>query len=298
MGGRDLDLGEWDDLRWFVVFNGIADRWLRGFDTDRWRLRHGDPAMGSLAIVPPQDGAGATIDDARWLADVLAFDHDAPVGISPAISGLVPTAVPRDAAATPPAEPIHPFGPDWTLWYWQSLNQAYAAAADLRFNGSYVIRYDDEADAPSTDFSTRFAGREELVALYAMAARQPDVLAEYLCLYRVLEAADNQNGKAFAASRLTNLATTEFGELLVIGDDLDLESAPNAFEVYKNRALEELIRLAADGIGNVPQYLCRIRNSLAHGKDQVLTASHGERHMRAAQALPIVKLLARIAVEP
>jgi hypothetical protein len=289
---------KWDDVRWFVVFNGIADRWLWGFDADGWRLRHGDPALGSLAILPTHDGAVATIDDARWLADVLAFDHDAPVGISPAMTGLVPNAVPRDSAATPPAEPIHPFGPDWTLWYWQSLNQAYAAAAELRFNGSYVIRYDGESAAPSTDFSQRFAGREALVALYAMAARQPDVLAEYLCLYRVLEAADGQNGKVFAALTLVDLPATEFGELVVVGDDLDAESAPNAFEVYRTRALEELARLAADGIGNVPEYLYGIRNSLAHGKHHVLTASHGERYVRAARALPIVKLLARSAVDP
>ena len=70
----------WDDLRWFVVFNGIADANLWGFDADGWRLRHGDPAAGMLGILPEAEGgARATLDDALWLADALAFDHDAPV---------------------------------------------------------------------------------------------------------------------------------------------------------------------------------------------------------------------------
>jgi hypothetical protein len=292
-------VGAWDDLRWFVVFNGIADRWLWGFDADGWRLRHGEPANASLGILPMDDGPVATIDDARWLADALAFDHDAPIGISPAMSGVPPDATPKDSAAVPPAQPVHPLQGPWTLWYWQSLNQAYGAAAELRFNGSYVIRYDaEEEGSPNTDFSVRFRGREELVGLYAMAARQPGLLAEYLCLYRVLEAADMQNGRAFAASVLAAVTSKDFGDLRAVGDDDCYESAPNVFEIYRDRAREELRRLATEGIAAVPEYLYKIRNSLAHGKHDVLTSPHGERFVTAGRALPILKLLARIAVEP
>jgi hypothetical protein len=292
-------MDEWDDLRWFVVFNGIADRWLWGFDADGWRLRHGDPACGTLGILPLNGRPLATVDDARWLADALAFDHDAPVGISPAMSGELPDATPRDPDASPPAQPIHPLEGSLTLWYWQALNQAYGAAAELRFNGSYVIRYDEREESPSTDFSARFEGREELVSLYAMATRQPDLLAEYLCLYRVLEAADRQNGKAFSASMLGLLQSKDFGDLRVIGDDGHYESAPNVFQTLKERATMELDRLATDGVGSgdVPEHLYRIRNSLAHGKHEVLTARHADRFVSAARALPIVKLLARIAVD-
>src|SRR5438445_738386 len=82
---------------------------------------------------------------------------------------------------------------------WDSLTAVYGSAAELRFNGSYVIRYGGEDPAPVTDFIHRFIGREELVSMYAMAARQADQLSEYLCLYRILEAADQRNGKIFAA---------------------------------------------------------------------------------------------------
>src|SRR5690606_9777270 len=89
--------------------------------------------------------------------------------------------------------------------YWDSLSIAYTATAELRFGESYVLRYNEEPDAPGLDFAQRFAGREEAVSLYAMAARQADVLAEYLCLYRVLEYADGQNGRSFAAAELPDL---------------------------------------------------------------------------------------------
>jgi hypothetical protein len=287
----------WDDVRWLVVFNGIADAWLWGFDADGWCLRHGDPAMGTLGILPVGGGALATLEDALWLADVLAYDHDAPVGVSPAMEGVLPDARTKDPVAEPIAQPIHPLKGGWAWAYWQSLNGAYGAAAELRFSGSYVVRYDDEEDAPATDFSRRFAGREELVGLYAMAARQADLLSEYLCLYRVLEAADTGNGTLFASQALSQLAATDFGVLKIIGIDGRYDTAPNAFDVYKQHALQEMAALAADG-QDAPPYLYGIRNSIAHGKHNIVTGHSGERFERAARALPVVKLLARMAVEP
>src|SRR5690349_21655131 len=98
--------------------------------------------MGTLGILPEPGEPVATLDDAWWLADVLAFDHDAPVGVSPAWEGVVPDAVPRDPRAVPSVQPIHAFEERLSSWYWESLGTAYSAAADLRFNGSYVIRYE------------------------------------------------------------------------------------------------------------------------------------------------------------
>jgi hypothetical protein len=285
-----------DAVNWFVVFNGIADRWLWGFDADGWRLEYNDPALGSLAAMPVNGDTAATIEDARWLADALAFDHDAPVGIAPAYDGVWPEAEPKDPAALPAVQPIDPFEPAMTRWYWESINQGYGAAADLRFHGSYVLRYHGEEGAPSTEFSTRFAGREESVGLYAMAARQPDPLTEYLCVYRVLEALDKANGKACSRSTLPLLADYDFGELLVVCGAMEDDSV-NVFDVYRERAQEELSRLAGNGESDVPAYLYGIRNSLAHGTRDVLTPRHGERATAAGRALSIVKLMARIAIE-
>jgi hypothetical protein len=144
-------MGGWADLRWFIVFGGIADAFLWGFDADGWRLRHGNPAHGTLGILPAVDGGPvATLQDAVWLADALAFDHDAPVGVRPAFGGAWPNLEPRDSAAMPPAQSAEPLdGP----WYWDSLATAYGAAADLRFNASYAVRYESDLPDPGTNFT-------------------------------------------------------------------------------------------------------------------------------------------------
>jgi len=289
-------MGEWTDLRWFLVLNGIADAWMWAVDADRWQLRFGHPAMGTMGILPMPGEPVATLSDALWLADVLAFDHDAPVGVSPAWEGEWPDMNPKDTRAVPASQPVHPFDDQLLHWYWDHLNAAYGAAAELRFNDSYVLRYDpDDIHAPSTRFSERFRGREEIVSLYAMAARQADLLSEYLCLYRVLEAVDGGNGKRFAATTLDRLADHDFGQLMVVEPHETYEDGTNAFEVYRERALRELDDLQA---ADVPAYLYGIRNSLAHGKKDVLVPRAGDQFVAAVRALPIVKLLARIAVEP
>jgi hypothetical protein len=287
-----------DNLNWFVVFNGTADTWLWSFQAERWDLHHPNPGYSMLAIVPRDGEPAASIEDARWLADVLAFDHDAPIGISPAWDGNPPDQRPVDPAATPPALPVGAEPDSFSSSsYWEALNASYNAAAQMRFSYAYALRYDDSHGAPSTDFATRFADREELIVLYAMAARQPDLLSEYLCLYRLLEAADDKNGKTFSAQHLSEIATRDFGALRVVDSPLGPNEI-NAFEEYRTRASAELKRLAAQGDSDVPDYLYRIRNSLAHGKHDVLTPSDPARFENAAKALPIVKLLARMAVEP
>jgi hypothetical protein len=239
----------WDDLRWFVVFNGIADATLWGFDADGWRLRHGDPANGMLGILPGEEGGPlACLADALWLADALAFDHDAPVGVSPAVQGLFPDIEPKDPAALPANHPVDPLNERLFLHYWESLNAAYGAAADLRFNATYAVRYNSDFPDPGTNFSERFKDRESLLALYAMATRQADLLAEYLCLYRVLEGADGANGKAFTVRELPHLLDRDFG-LLRVGD-LGVSRVwawTDAFRLYKFRARIELDRLTAAG---------------------------------------------------
>ncbi len=181
-------------------------------------------------------------------------------------------------------------------YYCESVNTAYGAAAELRFpSGSYLIRYDDEGGSPSTHLRSRFEGRTELVSLDAMAARQADLLSEYLCLYRILEAADGANGKTFASNMPPALQEAEFGTLLVMDDLLEDDEGTNLLETYRTAALAEVHRLG-DAVEDVSTYLYRIRNGLAHGKTNLVTPT--TRFADAARALPVVKLLARLAVEP
>ena len=210
----------------------------------------------------------------------------------------MPDRRPVDPAATPASPPVGADQDSWTTSaYWDALNASFGATAELRFGASYVVRYDEGTGSPSTNFAARFQGRDEFIVLYAMAARQPDLLAEYLCLYRLLEAADGKNGTVFSASCLADVGTKDFGELRVVLDVL-AGTEVNAFEVYREQAQEELLRLTQAGVTDLPRYLYDIRNSLAHGKHNVLTPSDPARFENAARALPIVKLLARLAVEP
>jgi hypothetical protein len=291
----------WSSLRWFVVLNGIADAWLWSFDADGWRLRYDNPANGTLGILSPEDDPAkiATLDDAIWLADVIAYDHDAPVGVQPALEGEWPDLRPIDPAGLPAIRPIQGFAKVDDYLYWQSISGAYGSAAERRFGESYVLRYDrEDVPSPPTDFAARFAGREELIALYAMGSRQPDMLLEYLCLYRVIEAADGSNGTGFTAANLEVLQHHDFGALDVVDPNPISSDSVNAFEVYRDRALSELSALDGVGVNDVPRYLYDIRNSLAHGKTNTLHLGSGSRFGAAVRALPIVKLLARIAVEP
>jgi Methylamine utilization protein MauJ len=285
-------------MTWLLVLAGIGDAYLWWFDTDGWKLAHGDPARGTLGVLPlTRGGTKATIDDAMWLADVIAFDHDAPVGIRPAVHG--PGTAPIDPDGIPEVQPVHPYSDDSVMWHWDNIGLALGAAAEQRFNDSYILRYDDDPQSPSRDFSARFAGREHLVSMYAMAARQADPLSEYLCLYRILEAADGANGMRYAAKALPALLTHDYGDLRVATYvPMAQQETTRVFELYKYRAKMELASLQAKGFENVPRYLYGIRNKLAHGGRNVLTADFGSGYSAAQQALPIVKLMARMAVEP
>lgn len=285
---------DWSRAHWFVTFPGLADAWLWGFDVDgRWRLRHGNPAMSSLAILPMDvDAAPATLEDAAWLADCLAYDHDAPVGVRPSS---------WNKQARFPHEPIHPLpGGDSAHWYFDNLGTAFLAAAEARFGDSYCLRYDDEdRSAPGTDFTRRFAGREHQLALYAMAARQADILTEYLCLYRVLEAADGTNGMEFASEQLGAILTRDFGTLRIIPHGRP-DAATNAFEVYKERAARHIEALRRRGVASdreIAEHLYAIRNSLAHGRREPRVGDFSTSVEEVASALSVAKLLARLAIE-
>jgi hypothetical protein len=302
--GRSTDLGahapyarlpviDWRRANWLVCLLGIADAHLWPFDVDgRWLLTYQDPARGMFAVLPKCGLRGVTQDEAMWIADCIGFDHDAPVGLLPTRWNRRPNRLP---------EPISPTGGLLSsTWYYEDLGNAYGAAANIRFGESYVLRYDGERGSPRTNFPDRFEGRENLVALYAMASRQADLLSEFLCLYRVVEAADGRNGLTFLTRHIRDLASFDFGTLRVIRPGSP-RGWVNGFTVYRRRARQLLRHLAASGIASdeqVARYLYRLRNALAHGKHGTLVSDYGSQLAEVAAALPILKLVARIAVEP
>jgi hypothetical protein len=286
-------LENWRRATWLVRLAGIADAYIWGFDVDgRWRLRYESPARGSLAILPTDRGARATLEEALWIADCIGFDHDAPTGLMPTRWNRRMKRLPAPISPTP--------GLIAATWYYEDVALGHDAAAEIRFGESYVLRYDDDRGSPRTDFSKRFAGRENLVTLYAMASRQADLLSEFLCLYRVVEAADGSNGTSFLTARLADVPSHSFGTLRVIRPRSS-RGWVNAFTVYRRRARRHLGFLQKGGITSdeqVARYLYNLRNALAHGKHGPLVGDYGSQLGEVAAALPLLKLAARIAVEP
>jgi len=161
----------------------------------------------------------------------------------------MPTVV-RPAASTPAAAfpPIASIVPPTVanagLWYFNALEEALAMATDIRVGEPVQLRYDDD-NLHLTVFSARFAGTREPLSLYAMATRQIDWMAEYLCLYRVLEWANRDNGKSFIAEHLDELATYDFGILLA----QPLPHEPiDVFDAYRKLVTGE-VRSLSSGAG-------------------------------------------------
>lgn len=287
---------DWSAARWRVCVNGIADAYLGWLTLDGWELACGNPARGSLVILTPRGGDAAGIAVAQWIADVMAYDHDAPIDASP-----MPRRwgqAPADREYIDPLRPLSTLAADHPIEYWENLSLAHWVVAERRFGCSYLLRYDDERPGGAgPEFSIRFPddNARQRVALYAMAARQFDVMSEYLCLYRLLECADGKHGMKFSAKNIEQLEGFDFGSLY-LAEDYD-SSEVNAFAQLKARALAELDALSSGRAGcDVPAHLYALRNGLVHGKTDVVVSGRGDPFLNAARALPIVKLLARMAV--
>ena len=277
----------WDDMTWFLVMHGFSDKNIWPFQVEgRWHLEHGSPALGHLAIMPvPSSGGVANLADATWLANCVGFDHDSPIGVHPSV-----VHAPAESA---PLLPLLPVDDEHTAeWYWSAVNEALGAAVEFTLGaGTLRLRYYSDEPTLSTDFSTRFAGFEEPLSLYAMASRQTDALSAFLNFYRILEWSDGSNGTS-AVQRLVPLLTAyDFGELQVETPNFEWI---DAFDIHLSRALANM---GNDTPAEVASRLYKIRNSVAHGKTKTSHAMSGSRIAATGAAVPLVKLLARMVVQ-
>lgn len=179
-------------------------------------------------------------------------------------------------------------------YYREVLESTIEHAHTLRYTDSLTLRYAVEGD-PLTRFEDRFEGRQEALSLYTAAIRQVDFLSEYLGLYRVLEWPGKDNGKKFTEANLHELRDYDFGSLRMA--DLNQTEEPiDVFDTLRERALGRVEALLTADIG-VPAHLYALRNGLAHGKQDLILNDLGPSVDAVAADLPVVKLLARMAVE-
>lgn len=279
------------------VFGYISSSTSWEYEAGKWGLR--DDGYGHLVPYTLVDGiatAGVSFDDASFLADSVAFDHDVPTYVSPS-----------DGHIAAPGKPVGMNRPwvDRDQQYEEALEVFFSTLVDLRFTDGIRLRYAEHGD-PLTRFEERFPGvRRQLLALYAMAMRQVDTLGTYLCLYRVLECADGKNGKQFIEKNLVQIHAYDFGTLMTKG--LTAPGGPTAvdydvFESYRDQAVQRVADLRAEGKSDkqLASHLYGFRNGLAHGRPGAATIvlqDFGAQTEAVASDLPLLKLLARIAVE-
>ncbi|MEZ4282296.1 MAG: hypothetical protein R3F21_22050 [Myxococcota bacterium] len=294
-----------DESKWFVT-HCTADGSVHDFEADGWFFYTAGHSWGAFLVLGLNGHRPAELADAIWLSEVMSFDHDAPFLVKPvyevdpdAGTGEYELYRRRERAESQdlPLAPI--LGSDMKIdrhMYWQTMGEVAGAISDLRFGGNFALRYENGTGSPSTDFSCRLGEKREALSLYAMATRQFDPLSEYLCLYRVLEAADGQNGKAFSRANLRLLQRINFGTLLV-DEPGSPRPAVNAFEIYRERALRHVDALKRAAVIDIPAYLYDLRNRIAHGKYGTIRSIGDPAVSGVVAAIPIVKLLARIFVE-
>ncbi|MGP3737590.1 methylamine utilization protein MauJ (plasmid) [Streptomyces sp. GDS52] len=283
---------DWPSLAYGIRMPGLS---IEEFEADgKWGMQELSP-LGLLVPLPlTAEGVyeasltAPSLEDVLFVADCIAFDHDSPTVV-----------VPLQELATAPYEPVGHDRP-WIAanrTYRDILDSVAEQAHEIRYTDALRLRYGTYGD-PLTRFSGRFAGRSEPLALYATAIRHVDLLAEYMGLYRVLETPRRDNGLGFITDHLDSLERYDFGKLLTIPAFLPrhAEEPIEVFSVLRERALGRLEALRTAGI-DTARHLYAIRNGLAHGKQDLILNDFGNAVDAVAADLPLLKLLARIAVE-
>ncbi|MER7696749.1 methylamine utilization protein MauJ [Streptomyces sp. NPDC096095] len=286
-------------INWGRVACGICVTGLQfgeGFVADeRWALTE-EPYARLLVPLPLSDeghyepsGEHASLAQTLFFADCIGFDHDCPTVVLPCRTDTPP---PYEAIGhkRPWHEPVR--------YYRDALEASVEFAHQIRFNDDLALRYAPEGD-PLASFEERFNNRREALSLYASAIRQVDLLSEYLGLYRVLEWPQKDNGKKFIEAHLDEIGGYDFGSLQMA--DLGYHRGPvedpiEVFEVLRERAQGRIEALRTADI-EIPAHLYALRNGLAHGKQDLVLNDFGPGVDAVAAELPLVKLLARIAVE-
>jgi hypothetical protein len=118
-------------------------------------------------------------------------------------------------------------------------------------------------------------------------------------MYRVLEWADRKNGMTAITSRSAVIASHDFGKLMAQAGPKRRIRRVNVFELYRRRTLRRLatFRVRGDTDRKIAEHLYGVRCELAHGA-RTVRLDRTPDVAEVARDLPIVKLLARMVIEP
>jgi len=280
---------EGESSRFLIACLGMSAASIRSFDADgQWEVVHRAPGSG-LVPIRPGGGPAPTIDDVLFLADCISFDHDLPTVVRPSAEAYADGGRPSGSLLPGPAASAG-------LWYSDVLPEAQELAAEMRLGAPVALRY-SEGERSLVQFETRFAGLTEALGFYAMALRELDEPGEFLGLYRVLAWADGGDGRSFVATHLKSVAEFDFGVLRT--QPIRNGAAMDVFERYRKLALARLGAFRSYGMSDseIADHLLGIRIDLARSGSAPGPNAVGAVVSGVAHDLPVVKLLARIALD-
>ncbi len=258
---------------------------------DRFLLR--DVEGSGLALVSRRGEPPPTFAEALFYARCLSFDHECPVVV---VGRGIGRFGPRPWLSTKSFEPE-----------WAQVQELLSEIQRRRSGGGVALfrrpQRLSEFEYFNLPLSARYGQVADMLAMYATALLQVEPLGEYLHYYRVVERAarlesgnPSNNGKDWVERHLQKLATFSFGELWLQKSGAGQVAHRSLFQLLQRRAVEAFHRLGKNAADTSKYLYGALRCGIAHSSGPK-TFDFGGDVKEVGQALPIVKLLARIAIE-
>jgi len=279
---------------YFFICPGIAfeHNMLMTLDNEYYLQRTEHPPE-PLFIVPII-GKKPDFIDLSFYADCLSYIHDVPFNIS-------------NFKDKSPTKPVLPFKKSFRSYFTDNIEMIYTSLVEMKLNGHVCFKWPESIyKAINIDLKKTYKKSEKEIQLYSMALKQSDPLTEFLCYYRIIESASGNNGKDWIKKHIGLIPNFNFGFIELKNTfDEDIYGNPkqkrrkNLFSCYKRRALNKINILQKQNSSiSIEKYLYdKIRCGVAHGKQNLYTYDYATQLKDTSEAVYIIKLLARIAVE-
>lgn len=231
--------------------------------------------------------AETSLENMIFLADIISYQHDMPTVVLPVDFILATDALTTDFLS-------EGYTPSFlnSRTYFDNILDSMRITYGIRtgFRPTYLKYIDNKNELKK--FNKYYLHKDEVISLYAMATKQTDFLMEYLCLYRVIEHIDGSNGVKLLNRLLDTFDATNFGYI----DIQDNKKILNIIDIYKNSSKKCLDKIYIDNF-NVGSYLYKLRNSIAHGKNNFAIQNDNNNYEKIVESLPLLKLLTRKSID-
>lgn len=230
-------------------------------------------------------------DQCLFFADCIAYDHDIPVVAKLLDIGPEPEL---NVHRLKPYDLKNRIDYYTSTKYYDDLVATLESTYGMRYGFSIVnLLYDDfDEDNENLNFQKRFHGKDEALALYAVATRQADIMMEYLSLYRVVEWLSKSNGIDFINKVTPQIKKFKFNRIIA----QEKTTSVNLMDVYKTDSSRVLMNHAKNN-RNTGEILYGIRCSIAHGQNNSISYKYPELYQNVVDNLYLLKTIVRMEIE-